>query len=248
MLIVLGFIALFVASCVVVALHWERTGYGHDISERGLVYKIFAFFGLCLIHPVNTYRDGKHGAQRVKTRQKSEEAAAEEERQKKQILESEKELVLLGIKEAYLAKLKPTDRQILEQLTEWPIVDLLTFKLKQTGLFEGRYDIWKHCVTYKRFMFFKGRPINNQYNSENIKAMYSPKVDMVWHTHILYTKDYKNFCNEVFGEYIHHTPSDQIDFSESTEEMILWLDEFIQAFGEVPEDLDSRRYSSIQCG
>jgi len=32
-------------------------------------------------------------------------------------------------------------------------------------------------------------------------------VDEAWHVFILFTKDYQKFCNEVFGEFIHHTPS-----------------------------------------
>ncbi|MFW9928918.1 MAG: glycine-rich domain-containing protein [Candidatus Thorarchaeota archaeon] len=34
----------------------------------------------------------------------------------------------------------------------------------------------------------------------------SKDIDDVWHAHILHTKDYIKFCNEVFGEYLHHTP------------------------------------------
>jgi len=32
-------------------------------------------------------------------------------------------------------------------------------------------------------------------------------VDEAWHTFILFTKDYFKFCNEVFGYYLHHSPS-----------------------------------------
>jgi hypothetical protein len=36
--------------------------------------------------------------------------------------------------------------------------------------------------------------------------MISTQVDEVWHTFIVYTRDYTNFCNDVFGRYIHHQP------------------------------------------
>ena len=31
-------------------------------------------------------------------------------------------------------------------------------------------------------------------------------VDEVWHTHLIYTKLYKNFCEDVFGFFLHHNP------------------------------------------
>jgi hypothetical protein len=37
--------------------------------------------------------------------------------------------------------------------------------------------------------------------------MVSELVDEVWHTFILFTKEYRIFCNAIFGEYIHHEPN-----------------------------------------
>jgi hypothetical protein len=31
-------------------------------------------------------------------------------------------------------------------------------------------------------------------------------VDAIWHSHILFTKDYFEFCHSFCGHYIHHTP------------------------------------------
>lgn len=31
-------------------------------------------------------------------------------------------------------------------------------------------------------------------------------IDLMWHIFLLYTKDYMNFCQEYFGEYLHHLP------------------------------------------
>ena len=39
----------------------------------------------------------------------------------------------------------------------------------------------------------------------NPPAMSKP-VDPFWHSHVLYSQDYFGFCNQVFGEYIHHVP------------------------------------------
>lgn len=42
----------------------------------------------------------------------------------------------------------------------------------------------------------------------------SDLVDPFWHTHILFTKEYVNFCNEIFQGYIHHTPLNQSHHAE----------------------------------
>ena len=51
----------------------------------------------------------------------------------------------------------------------------------------------------------------------------SPLVDLVWHEHILATKEYMKFCDEVFGAYLHHTPGDyDIEFYENTIDCLLY--------------------------
>lgn len=37
-------------------------------------------------------------------------------------------------------------------------------------------------------------------------AMASPKIDEVWHAFLLFTREYGEFCQAVFGEFIHHVP------------------------------------------
>jgi hypothetical protein len=37
--------------------------------------------------------------------------------------------------------------------------------------------------------------------------MYSLRVDEVWHQFVLFTWEYVNFCQNFFGRYIHHNPS-----------------------------------------
>jgi len=36
--------------------------------------------------------------------------------------------------------------------------------------------------------------------------MYSSEIDNFWHTLLLYTKNYAQFCNDCFGQFIHHDP------------------------------------------
>lgn len=37
------------------------------------------------------------------------------------------------------------------------------------------------------------------------------EIDEIWHTFILHTKDYSDFCNTHFGTFIHHAPCDPVD-------------------------------------
>ncbi len=37
----------------------------------------------------------------------------------------------------------------------------------------------------------------------------SPEVDIGWHTFLLYTYGYQEFCQRVAGRFIHHEPNDQ---------------------------------------
>jgi len=38
-------------------------------------------------------------------------------------------------------------------------------------------------------------------------SMPSQVVDDLWHEFILYTRDYKLFCDKAFGNFLHHTPA-----------------------------------------
>jgi hypothetical protein len=44
-------------------------------------------------------------------------------------------------------------------------------------------------------------------NDSKIWDMYSLRVDEVWHQFILFTKQYMDFCQQFFGRYIPHSPS-----------------------------------------
>jgi hypothetical protein len=44
----------------------------------------------------------------------------------------------------------------------------------------------------------------------------SDAVDVGWHTFVLYTREYAQFCDRIAGRFIHHVPTD--DTSESTVE------------------------------
>lgn len=44
----------------------------------------------------------------------------------------------------------------------------------------------------------------------------SPTVDVGWHTFILYTRHYADFCEKVAGHFIHHNPLDEVGVTYTT--------------------------------
>ncbi|GAA4003308.1 hypothetical protein GCM10022247_25230 [Allokutzneria multivorans] len=36
----------------------------------------------------------------------------------------------------------------------------------------------------------------------------SPRVDLGWHTFLLHTQDYEQFCDRLAGRFLHHVPTD----------------------------------------
>lgn len=53
---------------------------------------------------------------------------------------------------------------------------------------------------YRNFLFLK-RKYDHQYTLPP-----SVDIDEVWHAHILHTREYMNFCQHVFGHFVHHEP------------------------------------------
>lgn len=56
------------------------------------------------------------------------------------------------------------------------------------------------CNQYRNFLFLK-KKYGSQYE---LPPSYD--MDEVWHAHILHTKDYMEFCDHVYGEFLHHQP------------------------------------------
>jgi hypothetical protein len=62
---------------------------------------------------------------------------------------------------------------------------------------------------YRNFLFVAG--------TSKTECTPSAEVDEVWHQHMLFTRDYREFCRTVFGKFIDHNPeksTDKKDYSE----------------------------------
>lgn len=56
-------------------------------------------------------------------------------------------------------------------------------------------------------------------------GMYSKDVDNLWHTFLLFTKEYAAFCREYAGFFIHHIP--EIEESRSPEQLLEVQQDFV---------------------
>ena len=57
-------------------------------------------------------------------------------------------------------------------------------------------------------------------------------MDEFWHMHILHTKFYMKDCQNLFGRYLHHTPSDEHGVSELRDGFNRMLQLYKDCFGE----------------
>lgn len=67
---------------------------------------------------------------------------------------------------------------------------------------DGKTLYWAQTAAhqYRRYLYIK-----KKYGLHLVLPP-SVEIDQVWHTHILFTRDYIAFCDKVFGEYAHHVP------------------------------------------
>lgn len=66
--------------------------------------------------------------------------------------------------------------------------------------------------------------------------MFSEEVDNLWHTFIIYTREYARFCKEVAGKYLHHVPLDNKvkNLNNNRAEKIKFIEKYTAIFKEKP--------------
>lgn len=52
-------------------------------------------------------------------------------------------------------------------------------------------------------------------------------IDQIWHIFLLYTKDYMDFCQKYFGQYIHHLPDIVPNMPQNKEQFAINLERFL---------------------
>lgn len=69
-------------------------------------------------------------------------------------------------------------------------------------------------------------------------------IDQMWHVFLLYTKDYMDFCDKYFGEYLHHLPDIVPTFERGSFEFEGNLNKFLSyAYDHVGEETVKRWFA-----
>lgn len=64
------------------------------------------------------------------------------------------------------------------------------------------------------------------------------EIDQMWHVFLLYTKDYMDFCQKYFGEYLHHLPDIVPTFERGSFDFEANLVKFLEyVYDELGEDV-----------
>lgn len=89
------------------------------------------------------------------------------------------------------------DQSFEQRLSKVDLGAVMAHLAKETGL-EGA-DLERAEDLYRKFLTLKARYPEKTFVPPRI-------VDLVWHTHITFTRQYMADCDLLFGSYLHHTP------------------------------------------
>lgn len=70
-------------------------------------------------------------------------------------------------------------------------------------------------------------------------------IDNMWHTFVLYTKDYTEFCHKYFGEYLHHQPDVALESTQTPGEFAQDLEKFLSYVYDVLGEETVRRWFAM---
>lgn len=99
-------------------------------------------------------------------------------------------------------------RKKIEDLDLECVFDQLTAPVAEGGYDWPRKEAREAINGYREFLI-DALELEIEYNDEypqDARAWPSKAVDIVWHTHILFTEKYFEDCDAIFGFYFHHRP------------------------------------------
>lgn len=100
-------------------------------------------------------------------------------------------------KKINIVKKTPKKGIDIQKVMDYPIPHILDRYKKDYKVTDEIAKI--HEKELKRYFIVT---VENDSNTD----MFSPQVDNLWHTFLLFTRDYDTFCKELFGHFIHHEP------------------------------------------
>lgn len=92
-----------------------------------------------------------------------------------------------------------------EKIDKWNLYNIFEY-ITKSGLFD-KNTLIKSIMQYR--LFIQAKVDVNDINATKISP--SPLIDTIWHTHILFTQDYANFCYNLIKSQINHNPMGEFD-------------------------------------
>ncbi len=99
-------------------------------------------------------------------------------------------------------KVTPNKRIDISKVMDYPMPHVIARYCKDCNISLEDAKIYE--IELKRFLILAG-------DSDEGIDMLSSEVDNLWHTFLLFTREYQKFCNEMFGKFIHHDPVTDVE-------------------------------------
>jgi len=94
--------------------------------------------------------------------------------------------------------LTPKKKINIQKALDFPFTHIIQRYQKDYGV--SLKTALEHERELKRFLIISAE------NHPDILGMFSPEVDNLWHTFLLFTKEYHKFCYDILGQFMHHVP------------------------------------------
>lgn len=145
-----------------------------------------------------------------------------------------------NISEQAILKLSAKTLESLAKLDKYPIPSGVAERLRQKKPFNDMTELQLNDILYE-FKKYIAILIINYRNGKKVE-MVSELVDEVWHTFILFTNEYRKFCEATIGEYIHHEPNvssvygvDPLFLFKKKQSTEFFYEEYQRCFGVLPD-------------
>lgn len=112
---------------------------------------------------------------------------------------------------------------VIYRAMEFNMEDVIARYMKDEGL--TKEIALEHERELKRFLAMCALNPNAHY------GMRGP-IDEIWHTFLMFTRDYAQFCEIVAGRFIHHVPETGKSGGKSGESYIRFLEDYEKIFGQ----------------
>lgn len=112
--------------------------------------------------------------------------------------------------------------QALDFIMTYPLDEVRESLVRKQVLFEEEVDL--AIIEYRKFLILARL-------GHGPLEMFSPLVDEVWHTHILFTRDYAKFCQTAFGHFFHHQPHTGLEEGVKQDAVSRFVSAYTHLFG-----------------